>query len=419
MHWRCLAWQWRLFCVPFPCVMSIVLAFSGGLDTSFCVPYLLETYGEAVYTVTVNTGGLTETDKDILEEKSRSLGAKQHFLLEGRRALYEDHLSYLIKGNVLRGGVYPLCVGSERVVQARMTVDIARQVGARAIAHGSTGAGNDQVRFDVAIRMLADDLEIITPIRDQGLTRKDTTEYLRTRGHEVPVSTTRYSINAGLWGTTIGGAETLGTTQPLPDDVYPDTTSPAAAPDHAVELAVRFEQGLPVALGDTPMDPVSLIERLNDVGGQCGVGRDYHVGDTILGVKGRIGFEAPAAMILITAHRELEKIVLTKWQRYQKDRLADFYGVLLHEGQMFDPVMRDIEAFVDSSQSVVTGTVTVRLFKGHITITGCDSPYSMFNTGVATYGEQAALWDGRDARGFCQLTGVQSYLARKARDPDN
>ena len=394
--------------------MSIVLAFSGGLDTSFCVPYLKETYGEPVYTVTVNTGGITDEDAQALEQKSQVLGAAGHYLVEGRYALYDDHLSYLIKGNVLRGGVYPLCVGTERVVQARKTVEIARKVGARAIAHGSTGAGNDQVRFDVAIRLLADDLEIITPIRDKGLSRQDTTVFLTKRGIEVPSKSTTYSINKGLWGTTVGGAETLGTTEPLPDDAYPDTVAPAQSPDAHRDLTLTFKNGLPTAIDGVEADPVKLIETLNEVGAQYGVGRDNHVGDTILGIKGRVGFEAPGPMILITAHRELEKIVLTKWQRFQKDHLADFYGMLLHEGQHFDPVMRDIEALMDSSQSVVNGTVTVRLFKGHISILGCDSPHSMFDTGVATYGEHNALWNGRDARGFCQLTGMQGYLALKA-----
>ncbi len=399
--------------------MSIVLAFSGGLDTSFCVPYLKETYNEPVYTVTVNTGGITEEDALALEEKAQILGAAGHYLIEGRHELYDDHLSYLIKGNVLRGNVYPLCVGTERVVQARKTAEIARKVGARAIAHGSTGAGNDQVRFDVAIRLLADDLEIITPIRDQGFSRTDTTTFLLDRGFEVPAKTTTYSINKGLWGTTVGGAETLGTRLPLPDDAYPDTVAPAESPDTPLDLTLTFEDGLPTAIDGVAYDPVTLIESLNRLGASHGVGRDNHVGDTILGIKGRVGFEAPAPLILVMAHRELEKIVLTKWQRFQKDHLADFYGMLLHEAQHFDPVMRDIEAFIDSSQAVVQGTVSVRLFKGHISILGCESPYSMFNTGVATYGENNALWDGRDARGFCQLTGVQGYLAAKARNQES
>jgi len=316
---------------------------------------------------------------------------------------------------VLRGGVYPLCVGPERIVQARKVVEVARQLGARAIAHGSTGAGNDQVRFDVALRILADDLEILTPIRELGLSREAATAYLKERGIEVPEKKTAYSINRGLWGTTIGGRETHTTTEPLPDEAYPDTVPPAQAPDTPLELTIAFEQGIPTALDGETMDPVTLIERLNQLGAAHGVGRGIHVGDTILGIKGRVGFEAPAALILITAHRELEKIVLTRWQRYQKDHLADFYGMLLHEGQYFDPVMRDIEAFLDSSQQTVTGTVRVRLFKGHLDVLGCDSPYSLFNSKIATYGEQNRLWDGRDAQGFTRIYGVQALLAARAR----
>lgn len=396
--------------------MSIVLAFSGGLDTSFCVPYLKETYGEPVVTVTVNTGGLGEAEAAAIERRSKELGAERHVLVDGRADLFANHLSYLVKGNVLRGDVYPLCVGPERVTQARMVVDAARQVGARAIAHGSTGAGNDQVRFDVAVRLLAADLEVLTPIRALNLSRQASTQYLTERGFDVPAKTTTYSINRGLWGTTIGGRETLTTQHPLPDDAYPDTTAPAAAPDTPLDLTIAFESGVPVALDGAAMDPVALVEALNARGAAHGVGRGIHVGDTILGIKGRVGFEAPAAITLITAHRELEKIVLTRWQRYQKDHLADFYGMLLHEGQYFDPVMRDIEAFLDSSQAVVTGTVRVRFFKGSVSVLGCDSPYSMFDARVASYGEENKLWTGRDAQGFTQIYGVQALLARTARE---
>lgn len=394
--------------------MSIVLAFSGGLDTSFCVPYLREEYGEPVITVTVNTGGLSTEDAERLEARSLELGAERHLTIDGRADLFENHLSYLIKGNVLRGGVYPLCVGPERVTQAKMVVEAAREVGARAIAHGSTGAGNDQVRFDVALRLLAGDLEVITPIRSLNLSRQASTAYLKERGFDVPAKNTTYSINKGLWGTTIGGRETLGTRQPLPEEAYPDTVSPAAAPDEPAEITIDFERGLPVRLDGEALEPVTLVERLNDLGAQHGVGRGMHVGDTILGIKGRVGFEAPAPLLLITAHRELEKIVLTRWQQFQKNHLADFYGMLLHEGQYFDPVMRDIEAMIDSSQQRVSGTVAVQLFKGSIRVQGCDSPYSMFNARVATYGEENTLWNGRDAEGFTQIYGVQALLARRA-----
>ena len=399
--------------------MSIVLAFSGGLDTSFCVPYLKETYDEPIRTVTVDTGGLDPGEADELAEKSSRLGAEEHVTIDARRDLFDDHLSYLIIGNVLRGEVYPLSVGPERVTQARHVVEEARRCDAWAIAHGSTGAGNDQVRFDVALQILADDLEVITPIRDESLSREYTSNYLRERGHEVAEETTAYSINRGLWGTTIGGRETHTTSQPLPEDAYPDSTPPAEAPDEARDLTLSFEEGIPVALDGEAMGPVALIEALNEIGGAHGVGRDIHVGDTILGIKGRVGFEAPAAYILIRAHRELEKIVLSKWQQVQKKQLGDFYGQLLHEGQYFDPVMRDIEAFLDASQEVVTGTVDVRLFKGSAKVTGCESPASMFDAGVATYGEENELWDGRDARGFTRITGLQGYLAHMARSSDS
>lgn len=394
--------------------MSIVLAYSGGLDTSFCVPFLKEQFGEKVITVTVNTGGVAPEEADAIHARSLELGSDGHILLDGRDRLFDDHLAYLIKGNVLRGGVYPLCVGPERVVQARMIVEEARRQGARAVAHGSTGAGNDQVRFDVALRILAGDLEVITPIREHGLSRAETTAYLKQRGFDVPTSTTTYSINAGLWGTTIGGRETLDSREPVPDEAY-ETTAPTEAPDQPLEMTLGWHEGVPVSIDGAELDPVSMVERLNSIGGEHGVGRAIHVGDTILGIKGRVAFEAPAAAILITSHRELEKIVLSKWQQFQKSHLADFYGMLLHEGQYFDPVMRDVEAFIDQSQTAVSGDVRLRLYKGSIGVLGCSSPNSMFDANVATYGETNELWDGRDARGFARISAVHALLARSAR----
>lgn len=395
--------------------MSIVLAFSGGLDTSFCVPYLQETYDEPVHTVTVDTGGVSADDRAEIEDRAMELGASSHHFVDGRKALYDDHLSYLIKGNVLRGGVYPLCVGPERIVQAQGVADVAAEVGASVVAHGSTGAGNDQVRFDVALQIVGDELEILAPIRRLGLSRDESTSFLEERGFSVPADTTDYSINRGLWGTTIGGKETLTSEQPLPDAAYPETVPPTEAPDTPLECSITFEDGLPVAFDDEGMSGVTLVETLNEAGGAHGVGRDIHVGDTILGIKGRIGFEAPAAQILITAHRELEKVVLSKWQQVQKEQLGSFYGRLLHEGQYFDPVMRDVEAFLDSGQDVVSGTVTVKLYKGSIRVQGVSSPHSMFDASTATYGEENALWDGRDADGFTTLAAVPSLLAKKSR----
>ncbi len=400
----------------------IVLAFSGGLDTSFCVPYLRETTGAPVHTVTVDTGGFTSEELAAVEARALALGAETHTTVDARAELFDRVLGYLVKGNVLRGGVYPLCVGAERVVQAAALVREAARLGAAAIAHGSTGAGNDQVRFDTALRILTTTeldapVEILAPIRSLGLSRADSTAYLRERGVEVPAKTTAYSVNKGLWGTTIGGGATHTPDGLVPDDAWPDTAHPADAPDVPLRIAIGFEQGVPVTLDGEAMEAVALIERLGALGAVHGVGRGVHVGDTILGIKGRVAFEAPAALTLIAAHRELEKLVLTRWQQHHKAHLADVYGMLVHEGQFFDPALRDIEAFLDSSQQRVTGTVTVELFKGAIRVLGAASPFSLFDAGVARYGEGNTLWDGRDAEGFTRLYGVQAYLAAQVAPP--
>lgn len=400
----------------------IALAFSGGLDTSFCVPYLKEETGRPVHTVTVDTGGFSEEEKEQIAARSEELGAASHTLVDARADLWDRVLSYLVKGNVLRGGVYPLCVGPERVVQAEALAEAARQLGATAVAHGSTGAGNDQIRFDSALRLLADHgsgeaLEILTPIRTLTLSREASSAYLRERGFEVEAKTTEYSVNRGLWGTTIGGKETHATDGVLPEEAWPDTVSPAEAPDQPHRFQIRFEAGVPVALDGEALAPVALVERLNREGAAHGVGRGIHVGDTILGIKGRIAFEAPGALTLIDAHRELEKLALTQLQLVQKAGLGDLYGRLVHEGLFFDPVCRDIEAFLDSSQRRVTGDVTVEWFKGTIRVLGGTSPYSLFDAGVARYGEDNALWSGRDAEGFAQIYGLQARLAARAADP--
>ena len=392
----------------------IALAFSGGLDTSYCVPYLRETTGREVHTVTVDTGGFSADEREAIAARSRELGAASHTLVDARRDLWDRVLSYLVKGNVLRGDVYPLCVGPERVVQAQALVQAARELGAGAVAHGSTGAGNDQVRFDTALRLLADDLGVIAPIRQLGLSREASAAYLAERGVEVDASTAEYSINRGLWGTTIGGGETHRTDGVLPESAWPDTVSPSDAPDTPHQLVIRFEAGEPVAIDGDALAPVDLVERLNAEGAAHGVGRGVHVGDTILGIKGRIGFEAPAALTLIAAHRELEKTVLTQLQLVQKAALGDLYGRLVHEGLYFDPVLRDIEAFLDSSQQRVAGTATVEFYKGAHRVLGVASPHSLFDTGVATYGEGNALWDGRDAEGFTKIYGLQALLAARA-----
>lgn len=392
---------------------KVVLAFSGGLDTSFCAVYLKEKYNADVITVTVDTGGFTQEELVEIKKRSRMLGAMKHYTIDGKKEVFDRFVTYIVKGNVLRGTVYPLCVAAERVVQAQAIVKIAKEEKATAVAHGSTGAGNDQVRFDVVFHTLAPELEIITPIRDLGISREEEIEFLEKEGVKIPTSTKKYSINKGLLGVTIGGSETHDPWQKIKEDAY--STSPAKAPDREEEIIIGFEKGLPVNLNGIKLDGVSLITRLNEIAVKHGIGRGMHLGDTILGIKGRIGFESPL-IILIKAHRELEKLVHTKWQSFWKNWLADFYGSLLHEGLYFDPVMRDIEAMIDSSQEIVTGRVRVKLYKGNTDIIGCESPYSLMNKDIAVYGEKAKLWNGKEAKGFCKIYGMQSILAKKAKE---
>jgi argininosuccinate synthase len=394
-----------------------VLAFSGGLDTSFCVPWLRD-QGYDVVTVTVDTGGFDETALEKIAARSADLGAIAHHTVDGRADLWAATVTYIIKGNILRGGVYPLCAGPERLIQVTKVVEIARLCGAEAVAHGSTGAGNDQVRFDHAIRVLMPEAKIVTPIRELGATREMEVTYLTSRGYWVDEKTGRYSVNKGLLGTTIGGGETLDSWDHPPDDAFIDTASPHLAPDHAATLIISFECGLPVALDDEPLPPLELMGALAEVGGRHGVGRGIHLGNTIIGLKGRIAFEAPAALIAITSHKELEKLVLTKQQQFWKDHLADVYGNMLHEGLYFDPVMRDIEAMIDSSQQMVTGDVRVQLFKGHIQVLGCRSRYSLLNRAVGTYGEANKAWSGTEAAAFSKLYGLQSTLAYRVRQAE-
>lgn len=393
----------------------IVLAFSGGLDTSFCLAYLQEKLGCEIVTVTVDTGGFDSATRQDIENRARTLGCARHITFDAVDQVYRDHIRYLIQGNVRRGGTYPLCVGAERVVQAKVIAAVAKEVGAASVAHGSTGAGNDQIRFDVALRVLCPDLEIITPIRDEGWARDESAAYLADKGLKISSETKDYSINEGLWGATIGGRETHDSWEVPPDSAYVWTTPPEAAPKQGVTLTIAFEDGLPVALDDTPVaSGVELVRKLNRIGGEHGVGRGIHLGDTIMGIKGRIAFEAPAAAILIEAHRELEKLVLTRWQAHLKEQVASTYGMLLHEAQYFDPVMRDIEAFIGSSQKNVCGVVKVHLCQGRVAVLGVRSPFSIMHASAGMYGEKNTLWSATDARGFGQVFGTQSVLARQA-----
>lgn len=389
----------------------VALAFSGGLDTSFCVLWLRE-QGHEVTTVTVDTGGFDAAELARIASLSARLGAVAHRTVDARSELFDRYLRYLVFGNTLRGNAYPLSVSAERVCQAAAVVAVAAEVGASALAHGSTGAGNDQVRFDVAFRALAPELEVITPIRSLALSRQQETDYLRERGFEFPARTTTYSVNEGMWGASVGGRETLGSWEPLPEAVYPGGEVHAPTPR---ECLLGFEQGVPVSLDGEHLPPVALIERLNALGRRYGIGRGIHLGDTILGIKGRVGFEAPAAVAIITAHRELEKLVLSARQQFWKDTLGNLYGSLLHEGHWFDPLARDLEAFLTSSQATVTGEVRLGLRAHSLGVLGVRSPFSMMDPRIASYGEANHLWDGAEAAGFAKLYGVQQVLARQAR----
>lgn len=390
----------------------VTLAFSGGLDTSFCVVHLRE-QGYEVTTVTVNTGGFSADELKRIENLSPKLGAKSHRTIDARAELFDRYLRYLIYGNVLRGNLYPLSVSAERVAQAAKVVDVAKQVGATALAHGSTGAGNDQVRFDVAFRALAPELELLTPIRTLALSRAEERTFLKQHGFELPEKTEHYSMNEGMWGTSVGGRETLDSWSTLPQAAFPSGEIDAAklAPR---ALALAFERGVPVAVDGKSLDPVALIAALNTVGRTYGIGRGVHLGDTILGIKGRVGFEAPAAHLLIGTHRELEKLVLTGKQQFWKDTLGNLYGQLLHEGHFFDPLARDLEAFLASSQQCVTGEVKLTLYPRTSLVDGVRSPHSLMDTKVANYGEANRLWSGAEAAGFAKLYGVQQILALHA-----
>lgn len=390
-----------------------VLAFSGGLDTSFCVAYLRE-QGYGVITVTVDTGGFTTAEPGEIAARSNELGSIHHHTIDGRRSLWDLVVRYIIGGNILRGGVYPLCAGPERIIQAMHVVEMARLHGADAIAHGSTGAGNDQVRFDHAIRVLMPDAPIVTPIRELGASRAGEVAFLTERGYSVPEKIGLYSINKGLLGVTIGGVETLNSWDYPPDSAFITTVAPSQAPDTPAVLTLAFEEGIPVAIDGAPMPPIELMNTLAELGGKHGVGRGIHLGNTILGLKGRVAFEAPAALIAISAHKELEKLVLTKQQQFWKDHLADAYGNMLHEGLYFDPVMRDIEALITSSQRAVTGDVRLRLTKGNIIVEGVRSPYSLLDRKTGTYGESNNAWTGAEAAAFSKIYGLQSALAHRA-----
>jgi argininosuccinate synthase len=399
---------------PAPGATPILLAFSGGLDTSFCVPWLAETYGRPVVTLTVDTGGIDAATARTLEERSKALGAVAHHLVDARPAYFEQVIRFLVMGNVRRGSLYPLCVGAERVLQAQTVAQWAKRLGTDVVAHGSTAAGNDQVRFEVALRTLAPGLEILAPVRDRAFRRPEQLAYLEERKLPVPPFGAAYSVNRGLWGTTIGGQETLVSDGCIPDSAWVLTrdafTNPLAPERHAV----GFEAGIPRSLDGRSMDPVSLIEAVEALGARFGIGRGIHLGDTIIGFKGRVAFEAPAAEILLTAHRELEKLVLSARQARVKDSLAGPYGDLVHEGQHLDPVCRDIEAFFVSTQQRVTGDVQVLLRPGSLFVEGVASPYSLMKASKGAYGESAGEWTAAEAHGFSKMLALPGIFYTRA-----
>jgi len=386
----------------------IALAFSGGLDTSYCLVRLREA-GWAVHTVHVDTGGGDDATRLAIGARARSLGAAEHHEIDARGAVYDRFVRHLIRGNVLRGEVYPLSVAAERTQQAISVAEVARALSAEAVAHGATGAGNDQVRFDVAFRVLLPELPILTPIRDHAVTRQAAASFLRERGITVERSQESVSVNEGLWGTTYGGGWSHDPwTGPPEAFLDPPTGAPAAR-----EIVIAWEEGLPVALDGAALPGLALVAAVGELARAYGVGRGIHVGETVLGIKGRVGFEAGAAVVLIAAHREIEKLVLTKWQAFWKDQLARFYGDRLHEGQAFDPALRDIEAMIESSQRRVCGETRVRLAGGRFQVVGARSPHMLLDPAVAVYGEENHLWSGDEARAFARIAAIPSLLAAR------
>jgi len=388
---------------------KVILGFSGGLDTTFCVKYLQE-QGYAVIAVTVDTGGFSKEELAQIEQHAYHLGAQQHITVDAVRGYYDRIIQYLIFGNVLKNNTYPLSVSAERLTQALAIAEVARNMDADAVAHGSTGAGNDQVRFDMIFQIELPNTPIITPIRDLQLSRADEIAYLAERGVVISSEKAAYSINKGLWGTSVGGRETLQSNGALPESAWPTPVS-----KHTPEaISIEYEKGTPVALNGQTFDhPVDLIQTLQAIAQPFGIGRDIHVGDTIIGIKGRVGFEAAAPVLLIKAHHALEKHVLTKWQLSWKDTLAQFYGNWLHEGQILDPVMRDIEAFLDNSQQMVSGTVHITLFPHHFHITGVESAHDLMSAKFGAYGEMNKGWTGEEVKGFTRIFGQQTRIWRQ------
>jgi len=392
----------------------IILAFSGGLDTSFCVPWLKERYGREVITATIDTGGIDDAAAAALQDRAIKLGAIEHVLLDCKQDFFESVLRYLIAGNVRRGQFYPLCVGAERGIQAARLAALANERGTTTVAHGCTAAGNDQVRFEVTLRTLSPALEILAPVRDNNWIRAEQLAYLGKHELPLPAQGSAYSINRGLWGVTIGGQETLTSERSLPEDAWVLSADAFQDPRPESQHMLEFDAGIPVGLDGEKLGPVSLIEKLEVLAGSYAIGRGIHLGDTVLGTKGRVAFEAPAAVTLITAHRELEKLVLSAQQSRVKENIASIYGDMIHEGKHLDPVCRDIEALLASSQRRMTGAVNFTLRPGNLFIDGVTSPYSLLAATKGVYGEAAGEWTAEDALGYARILSLPGSLQTRA-----
>ncbi len=385
---------------------KVVVAYSGGLDTSYCVKYLQNELNLEVHSALVNTGGFTTEELKETEKKAYEMGVASHVNKNILEAYYNKAIKYMIFGNVLKNNTYPLSVSAERVFQAIEVVKYAKEIGAKYIAHGSTGAGNDQVRFDMIFQTIAPEIEIITPIRDLKLSRQEEIEYLKNCGVDYSWEKAKYSINKGIWGTSVGGVETLTSHQALPEDAYPsqlEKTTPT-------NITLHFKNGELIGINNEFDSPVQTILKLEAIASKYAIGRDIHIGDTIVGIKGRVGFEAAAAVTIIKAHHTLEKHVLSKWQQHWKDQLGNWYGMLLHEGQYFDPVMRNIEAFLTDTQKTVSGKVFVTLKPYHFSINGIESEHDLMKSKFGEYGETNKAWTADDAKGFIKILGTANKI---------
>jgi argininosuccinate synthase len=395
---------------------KVVLGFSGGLDTTFCAKYLTEEKGYEVHSIIVNTGGFSEQELEQVEAHAKKLGVKSHKTVNAVKNYYDSIIKYLVFGNILKNNTYPLSVSAERLSQALHIAEYAKRLNADAVAHGSTGAGNDQVRFDMVLNIIAPGTEIITPIRDLKLSRESEIEYLKSKGVEMNFEKAVYSINKGLWGTSVGGKETLSSKGLLPEEAWPTQVTKTGTE----EVSLEFEKGELIKVNEKAFDhPTEAIRYLQSIAGPYGIGRDIHVGDTIIGIKGRVGFEAAAPMLILKGHHALEKHVLSKWQLQWKDQVSQFYGTWLHEGQILDPVMRDMEAYLESSQRNVTGKVFIQLHPYRYQVIGIESEFDLMNSAFGSYGEMNAGFTGDDVKGFTRIFGNQTAIYHLVKESVN